>query len=514
MTQSLIIAQQCAIDKLEELENEEAEQFDTSSRTMEAPAISEDNLARLSLSRNARRKANRVSHTLDGSAIKVVGGDCAACHKRFSMLLNELVPHPRRHTWGGDPPSFSRSEELSLLLRKWTDQWDHWNSLNEAIKDRSPDTSRSNLNSQLGSSLVPEVDAYPRRSELSDTTDSSLPEMQWHGSMNFDNFGQEIAQRRSIQTEPLASETPISPRSHSSSVLPLIENYTPHEYLPPYELDPRSSPLIPEARSQKKTINTSIHKTLQEALNTAGIDTNKLYQNVRPLIQDRTSHLLSPSPMPENLSSTAVSKPSTMLKITIDDQTETVILSGLRKHNIRGDWRQYVLSIVYDDTERCLSLEEKPRQVFESLKQRGKKPVFKLKKISTVTGQRQAQHNYQADEAVCLAEPTITSTAEHIRQKEDKYSKDKRCKPLQIRKWTEMAESSDDLGPIENSTSTISESATELEVADISSVAATCGFSAPTIVPGVRLDEDVLRVVQNRDPQENVREYLNFQYLL
>ena len=47
----------------------------------------------------------------------------------------------------------------------------------------------------------------------------------------------------------------------------------------------------------------------------------------------------------------------------------------------------------------------------------------------------------------------------------------------------------------------------------VPSVVASSDLLGPGQCPPLRLDEDVLRVVQSRDPQENVRQFLNFQHL-
>ena len=47
----------------------------------------------------------------------------------------------------------------------------------------------------------------------------------------------------------------------------------------------------------------------------------------------------------------------------------------------------------------------------------------------------------------------------------------------------------------------------------VPSVVASSDLLGPGRLPALRLDEDVLRIVKTRDPQENVRQYLNFQHL-
>lgn len=94
MTQSLIIAQQCAIDTLETLEEEHDE----------VPLL---------------------GHTSSNSTIS---RETSAAQKRNSVWLNDLISEAnmsisdRRLTWDGTSPSVSTARTPNQLLQKWTDQ--------------------------------------------------------------------------------------------------------------------------------------------------------------------------------------------------------------------------------------------------------------------------------------------------------------------------------------------------------------------------------------------------------
>ena len=68
----------------------------------------------------------------------------------------------------------------------------------------------------------------------------------------------------------------------------------------------------------------------------------------------------------------------------MEDPCYKVLPAALKKYNIKAPWQQYALYIVYGDTERCLGLEEKPLIVFTQLDKEGKKPMFLLRKITTM----------------------------------------------------------------------------------------------------------------------------------
>jgi hypothetical protein len=71
-------------------------------------------------------------------------------------------------------------------------------------------------------------------------------------------------------------------------------------------------------------------------------------------------------------------------RVGLEDPCYKVLPAALRKYNITGDWRQYALYIVYGDQERVVGLHEKPLALFKDLDRRGGKPMFMLRKTTTI----------------------------------------------------------------------------------------------------------------------------------
>ncbi|CDO92717.1 unnamed protein product [Kluyveromyces dobzhanskii CBS 2104] len=74
------------------------------------------------------------------------------------------------------------------------------------------------------------------------------------------------------------------------------------------------------------------------------------------------------------------SEPMKQLRASKEDSCEKVLRNAMKRHNLNeADWRQHVLVICYGDQERVLELEEKPVQIFKSLKQQGLHPAIMLR---------------------------------------------------------------------------------------------------------------------------------------
>ena len=67
-------------------------------------------------------------------------------------------------------------------------------------------------------------------------------------------------------------------------------------------------------------------------------------------------------------------------RVLMDDPCRKVLPAALKKYNIDEDWRTYSLYIVYQNSERCLGLEEKPLIIFRQLDREGRKPMFILRR--------------------------------------------------------------------------------------------------------------------------------------
>ncbi|WVR05716.1 hypothetical protein IAU60_002740 [Kwoniella sp. DSM 27419] len=84
-------------------------------------------------------------------------------------------------------------------------------------------------------------------------------------------------------------------------------------------------------------------------------------------------------------------------RVTLEDPCWKVLPAALKKYKINDDWKLYALFICFDNTERCLSYDEKPLLLFQKLKETGHRPVFMLRHIKDVRSpiavaqQKQAQ---------------------------------------------------------------------------------------------------------------------------
>lgn len=79
------------------------------------------------------------------------------------------------------------------------------------------------------------------------------------------------------------------------------------------------------------------------------------------------------------------SENSSMTRVGWEDPCYKVLPAALRKYDVKQDWRQYSLYIVYGDYERVVGLEEKPLALFKELEKEGKKPMFMLRKLSPIS---------------------------------------------------------------------------------------------------------------------------------
>src|SRR5207248_2853513 len=82
--------------------------------------------------------------------------------------------------------------------------------------------------------------------------------------------------------------------------------------------------------------------------------------------------------------SNSVADPGVRLsfRLGLEDTCRTVTPAVLRKYNIMGDWRDYLLYLVSVDGQRLIRLEEKPLLLFKELDKAGKKPVFMFRQKS------------------------------------------------------------------------------------------------------------------------------------
>jgi hypothetical protein len=68
------------------------------------------------------------------------------------------------------------------------------------------------------------------------------------------------------------------------------------------------------------------------------------------------------------------------LRVLTDDSYSTIIQIALKEYQIRDNWLQYRLVLIYQGQERTLGVHEPPLLIYSQLKSEGKEPNFVLRK--------------------------------------------------------------------------------------------------------------------------------------
>lgn len=135
---------------------------------------------------------------------------------------------------------------------------------------------------------------------------------------------------------------------------------------------------------------------------------------------------------------------------------------------------------------------------------------------SPAIGHRRARRARRPDDVISPAESASIVAIEQLLPKPHHCSKGENCSKWQ-RQQRRLAKIAKEF-PLElqqigqanaSPTSTAFRPASEA----VPSVVASSALLGPGTLPALRLDEDVLKVVQSRDPQENVRQFLSFQHV-
>lgn len=135
---------------------------------------------------------------------------------------------------------------------------------------------------------------------------------------------------------------------------------------------------------------------------------------------------------------------------------------------------------------------------------------------SPLMGQRRARRARRADDVVSPGESASIVAIEQLLPKPHHCSKGENCSKWQRqqRKLAKIAKEFPlELEQIGNAYVSPTETAARPTSEVVPSVVASSDVLGPASLPTLRLDEEVLRVVQARDPQENVRHFLNFQHM-
>ena len=135
---------------------------------------------------------------------------------------------------------------------------------------------------------------------------------------------------------------------------------------------------------------------------------------------------------------------------------------------------------------------------------------------SPTLGRRRARRARMANDVISPAESASIVAIEQLLPKPHTCSKGENCSKWQKqqRKLAKIAKEFpielEQLGEVMASPSDVAARPTSEAVP---SVVASSDVLGPAQLPALRLDENILRVIQTRDPQENVRQFLNFQHM-
>ncbi|KAL8719484.1 MAG: hypothetical protein Q9225_003511 [Loekoesia sp. 1 TL-2023] len=135
---------------------------------------------------------------------------------------------------------------------------------------------------------------------------------------------------------------------------------------------------------------------------------------------------------------------------------------------------------------------------------------------STTFGRRVARRARRAEDVISPGESASIVAIEQLLPKPHHCSKGENCHrwQKQQRKLAKIAKEFPlELEQLRDAEGSPSEVLVRPPSEAVPSVVASSDLLGPGQRPPLRLDEDVLRVVQSRDPQENVRQFLNFQHM-
>ncbi|KAL8687895.1 MAG: hypothetical protein Q9218_006060 [Villophora microphyllina] len=135
---------------------------------------------------------------------------------------------------------------------------------------------------------------------------------------------------------------------------------------------------------------------------------------------------------------------------------------------------------------------------------------------SAAFSRRVARRVRRSDDIISPGESASIVAIEQLLPKPHNCSKGENCSrwQKQQRKLAKIAkEFPMELEQLRDADSSPSEGALRPTSEAVPSVVASSDLLGPGQRPALRLDEEVLRVVQSRDPQENVRQFLNFQHM-
>ena len=370
VTQSLVIAQQDAINRLEKLEMEDEKLH----------RAEEDMIPNLEGSAHERFAGHKRYGSIGYGSLATNSPECPAefpmspssgtlspkglpQQKRRSVWLSNLlagnVLDDESRRLSSDSAN-SKIHQLPELLRKWTDQGDHWNEMHPI------------QHAEEKQSLSLEVQSPPRLN-FGDAWQESLPQSieaifqpsPWAVSP----YSRPNKVRTFPKTDPLSAAQALPrERRRKAPPPPLILkdelNVTPPPTPPklpmpsPAPMDikigSRSIPLNSPTWTSQRAVTQSLRHRRYASEPTAVPDNDPEHETV---------HLKD-------------------LRIGMKDTCEKVIASFMKKHNLpRPNMGQtYVLYILVDNIGRSVSNNELPLVLYKSFLKTGKTPTFTLRK--------------------------------------------------------------------------------------------------------------------------------------
>ncbi|KAL9121584.1 MAG: hypothetical protein Q9187_001854, partial [Circinaria calcarea] len=301
MTRSLVIAQKCAVERLEELENGQGEYMDHVDKKSDHSNESCTTLAEAQPPSLEDYVVNPMaySNVADGTSVRPASSLSARENRRTSVWLHDLIPEANASLDLGSQPRENAStsppetRRLSLLLWKWTDQGGRWDQMHKSR------VTELDSRAQLDVGPKGEVLVYPE--DLPQTlpairyTSGTQDKMRWPSSPRRVNKPSTF----SFSKDTVVHSPPITPRSPN--------------------------------RTQTFGRVTAVHK------------------NMPATPPD------SPKPV---LSSESTSSPSFTGQIFKNfpvhgaDSCEKILPAVLKSYGIQDYWRNYALYIAFDDQER------------------------------------------------------------------------------------------------------------------------------------------------------------------
>ena len=206
----------------------------------------------------------------------------------------------------------------------------------------------------------------------------------------------------------------------------------------------------------------------------------------------------------------------TLIDLQYEDLKELGIASFGQRHKLWTEIKALKENKLPSPTEDpCLSPAAAPSESFAMASKICSTPATPEEDvISPTSGRRRGRSHRRGDDVISPAESASIVAIEQLLPRQHKCSKGENCPKWQKqqRKLAKIAtEFPLEMAQIAEAKGSPVESGLSTSIV-VPSVVASSDLLGPA-KPKVRLQEEALRIVQSRDPQENVRQFLQFQHL-